>query len=136
MGTTLDKKEGRLSGEIRVPIYYEDTDLSGFVYHSNYLKFFERAREELVGFNFLRNQMAKGIHFVVAKALIHYHAPARHGDVLKVKSECTFDLGPTQNYIQIAYLADQKLVTAEIKIATLNGDNRPIRLPDDVFDYL
>ena len=31
--------------EHRVQIYYEDTDHSGVVYHANYLKYFERARE-------------------------------------------------------------------------------------------
>lgn len=29
-----------------VRVYYEDTDLSGVVYHANYLHFFERARTE------------------------------------------------------------------------------------------
>ena len=33
----------------RVQIYYEDTDHSGAVYHANYLKYFERAREHLLG---------------------------------------------------------------------------------------
>lgn len=32
-----------------VQIYYEDTDHSGVVYHSNFLKFFERAREHVIG---------------------------------------------------------------------------------------
>ena len=32
-----------------VQIYYEDTDHSGLVYHANYLKYFERAREHLLG---------------------------------------------------------------------------------------
>lgn len=31
-----------------VRIYYEDTDAGGIVYHSNYLKFFERARTEML----------------------------------------------------------------------------------------
>ena len=28
-----------------IHIYYEDTDHSGVVYHANYLRFFERARD-------------------------------------------------------------------------------------------
>ena len=28
-------------------VYYEDTDLSGLVYHANYLRYMERARTEL-----------------------------------------------------------------------------------------
>ena len=32
-----------------IRIYYEDTDHSGVVYHPNFLKYFERAREEVLG---------------------------------------------------------------------------------------
>ena len=31
-----------------VRVYYEDTDAGGVVYHSNYLRFAERARTELL----------------------------------------------------------------------------------------
>ncbi|TOP05405.1 acyl-CoA thioesterase, partial [Vibrio parahaemolyticus] len=31
-----------------ITVYYEDTDAGGVVYHSNYLKFFERARTEML----------------------------------------------------------------------------------------
>ncbi|MEI6897269.1 MAG: thioesterase, partial [Psychromonas sp.] len=31
-----------------VQIYYEDTDHSGVVYHPNFLKYFERAREHVI----------------------------------------------------------------------------------------
>ena len=31
-----------------IDVYYEDTDFMGFVYHSSYLKFAERARSDLV----------------------------------------------------------------------------------------
>ena len=33
-------------------VYYEDTDASGRVYHSNYLKFFERGRTDLISWFF------------------------------------------------------------------------------------
>ncbi|KXF81629.1 tol-pal system-associated acyl-CoA thioesterase [Enterovibrio coralii] len=31
-----------------IRVYYEDTDAGGIVYHANYLKYFERARTELL----------------------------------------------------------------------------------------
>ena len=34
--------------ELAVKVYYEDTDCLGVVYHANYLKYFERARTEMV----------------------------------------------------------------------------------------
>ena len=32
----------------KLRVYYEDTDAQGVVYYANYLKFFERARTELL----------------------------------------------------------------------------------------
>ena len=32
-----------------VTVYYEDTDITGVVYHANYLKYCERARSEILG---------------------------------------------------------------------------------------
>ncbi len=32
---------------MKMRVYYEDTDAGGVVYHSNYLKFCERARSEI-----------------------------------------------------------------------------------------
>jgi acyl-CoA thioester hydrolase len=40
---------GRFDGKVHVlpiRIYYEDTDLSGVVYHANYLRYMERGRTE------------------------------------------------------------------------------------------
>ena len=49
-----------------VQIYYEDTDHSGLVYHANYLKYFERAREHLLGTDELVRLLAEeGKGFVV-----------------------------------------------------------------------
>ena len=31
-----------------VRVYFEDTDLSGVVYHANYLRFMERARSDML----------------------------------------------------------------------------------------
>ena len=35
-------------GAFPVRVYWEDTDAGGIVYHSNYLKYMERARSELI----------------------------------------------------------------------------------------
>jgi len=32
----------------KIKVYYEDTDASGRVYHSNYLKYLERGRSEFL----------------------------------------------------------------------------------------
>ncbi|RLB96980.1 MAG: thioesterase, partial [Deltaproteobacteria bacterium] len=51
-----------------VQIFYEDTDHSGVVYHANYLKYFERAREAVIGASQLvRLWRDQGLGFAVYK---------------------------------------------------------------------
>ena len=60
-----------MSDTIELRIYYEDTDSSGFVYHTSYLKFAERARTELVKkkFSELKELMEKNLFFFVVSEL-------------------------------------------------------------------
>ena len=37
--------------DLNITTYIEDTDFQGFVYHANYLKFFERARSDFLSQN-------------------------------------------------------------------------------------
>src|SRR5690606_5005447 len=68
-----------------VQIYYEDTDHSGVVYHANYLRYFERAREHVLG---VRELVAlyneQGIGFVVYHAELTYRDVAVFGDTLEI----------------------------------------------------
>ena len=65
-----------------VHIYYEDTDLSGVVYHANYLKYFERAREHMLGrAELVRLLDEDGVGFVVYKASLSFRKGARLGPI-------------------------------------------------------
>ena len=63
-----------------VRAYFEDTDLSGVVYHANYLRWFERARSDFVRLLGIDqravNEAGEGA-FAVADLTIRYVAPAR-----------------------------------------------------------
>lgn len=68
-----------------IRIYYEDTDVSGVVYHANYLRFFERARTEwlrALGYSQERLRIELGIAFTVADLSVQYRQPARLDDAL------------------------------------------------------
>ncbi|RJG01734.1 tol-pal system-associated acyl-CoA thioesterase [Noviherbaspirillum sedimenti] len=70
-----------------IRVYYEDTDAGGIVFYANYLKFFERARTEwLRALGYSQHVLADnlGLLFVVKKASIEYHAPAKLDDELKL----------------------------------------------------
>jgi acyl-CoA thioester hydrolase len=131
-----------IEGRIRFPVYYEDTDFTGYVYHANYLKFFERAREELVGLDYVKELYIKGFHYVVARMNLSFHEPAKHGDLLEIETKLELSPSPVTNVTQIAFLIDRagkkkpiKLVTAQIKLVGINNEGEATRPPADVAAY-
>jgi acyl-CoA thioester hydrolase len=68
-------------------VYYEDTDHSGVVYHANYLKFFERAREDVIGVKTLADLWHyQETGFAVYKLSMNYNDGAVFGDLLDIRS--------------------------------------------------
>jgi acyl-CoA thioester hydrolase len=68
-------------------VYWEDTDAGGVVFYANYLKFFERARTEWLRSLGVAQQAlreATGAIFIVADTALHYRAPARLDDLLRI----------------------------------------------------
>ncbi len=129
---------GLLRGQHSLPIYYEDTDFSGFVYHANYLKFFERAREHLIGISFLQDLYRDGLHFVVNRASLEFKRPAKHGDILRIDSEVQYSRSPVLRCKQQCLnpkadrAQDALLCAAEIDLVILNHQHKPVRLPETV----
>ncbi len=124
--------------EIRV--YYEDTDAGGVVYHSNYLKYFERARTEYfrkLGVSV--GELARdGFIFPVVHVEIDYRAPALHDDLLRVETEVlevgksSFTLGQ-----QVLRAVDGKvLADGRIKLACVGPGMKVKRLPDELAQVL
>ena len=70
-------------------VYYEDTDAGQIVYHTNYLKYFERARTSLLNLlNIDQVDLRKkhNINLVVRKADLTWHKPALFNDTILIKS--------------------------------------------------
>ncbi|WP_459828068.1 YbgC/FadM family acyl-CoA thioesterase [Campylobacter concisus] len=71
---------------MKIRIYYEDTDAGGIVYHTNYIKFCERARSEAffqAGLNFTK----EGGYFVVSSLEAKFIASAMLGDEVFVRTK-------------------------------------------------
>ena len=66
-------------------IYYEDTDCAGIVYHSNYLKFCERARSELFFANGIMPNIGS-INFVLKDIEASFLKPAILGDIIEIST--------------------------------------------------
>ena len=70
-------------------VYFEDTDLTGIVYHANYLRFMERARSDMLraaGIDQRAAHEAGEGAYAVAALAIRYRRPAKLDDALVVVS--------------------------------------------------
>lgn len=124
--------------EIRV--YYEDTDAGGVVYHSNYLKYFERGRTEYLrdrGFS-VGELAANGFVFPVVRLEIDYRAPALHDDLIRIET-VVLEIGKSSlTFSQQALRAiDGKLLAdGKVKLACVGPGMKVKRLPEDVIAAL
>ena len=74
----------------KIKVYYEDTDASGRVYHSNYLKYLERGRSEFLyklGYNHQNLLQSLNFYFVVKHIDIDFKLPAYFEDILDVETK-------------------------------------------------
>jgi acyl-CoA thioester hydrolase len=137
------KNENSLSeNEFMCPVrvYYEDSDAGGFVYHTNYLKFMERARTEWFRhLGFEQTQLREQYHliFVVRKLSIDYLKPAFFNDLLNVTSDLT-QLGKVSMTFSQQVLRDAEvLCEATVKIATFDIiKQRPQPFPLEIYKIL
>ena len=115
-----------------VRVYYEDTDAGGVVYHANFLRFFERARTDmlaLAGADIATTLNAGEGGYVVAAADLKYLRPARLGDVLIIVSRLV-EVRQAACTIQQRVMRDgQMLVTGQLTVAFVGSDGRPRRQP-------
>lgn len=124
--------DGRLH-RFAVRAYFEDTDLSGVVYHANYLRWFERARSDFVRLLGIdqraANEAGQGA-FAVADLAIRYLAPARLDDGVHIETACT-ELGAASCRMhQTARRADGVLLAeATFRVGFVAPDGRPRRMP-------
>ncbi|MCZ8171822.1 MAG: YbgC/FadM family acyl-CoA thioesterase [Novosphingobium sp.] len=127
---------GRIDGTLHrfaVRAYFEDTDLSGVVYHANYLRWFERARSDFVRLLGIDqravNEAGEGA-FAVADLTIRYAAPARLDDAVLIETTCE-ELGAASCRMhQIARREDGLLLAeARLRVGFVAPDGRPRRMP-------
>ncbi|NJR79113.1 YbgC/FadM family acyl-CoA thioesterase [Sphingomonas corticis] len=136
---TADERDepagGRFDGETHLfplRVYFEDTDLSGVVYHANYLRFMERARSDMLrvaGIDQRAVFEAGGGAYAVVDLAIRYRAAARLDDALVVASEVRA-VTPAKIVIhQSVRRASVLLTAARVTAALVGPDGRPRRQP-------
>jgi acyl-CoA thioester hydrolase len=117
-----------------VRVYYEDTDFSGLVYHANYLRFFERARTELLrelGIDQVSLFAGAGLGFVVRSLQIDYLKPARMDDYLRVETRVERLGRASVELAQMLCREEERLALGKIRLALIAG-GRPRPFPADI----
>lgn len=128
---------GVLDGSIHrfaVRAYFEDTDLSGVVYHANYLRWFERARSDflrLLGIDQRAAQEAGLGAYAVSELTIRYAAPARLDDTVMIESVAEELRAASCRIHQRAMRDGVLLAEARLRVGFVAPDGRPRRQPEE-----
>jgi acyl-CoA thioester hydrolase len=116
-----------------VRAYFEDTDLSGVVYHANYLRWFERARSDmlrLLGIDQRAAHEAGEGAYAVAELTIRYLAPARLDDAVLIESRTEDLRSASCRMHQRALRGDTLLSEARLRVGFVSPSGRPRKQPD------
>ena len=123
----------------RARVYFEDTDLSGIVYHANYLRYMERARSDmlrLAGIDQRAAMEAGEGAWAVTDLTIKYRLPAKLDDDLLVVSTVEAVRGASVIIAQRilrgqARFSSETLTDGRVTAAFLSPAGRPRRQPLD-----
>ena len=113
-------------------VYFADTDLSGLVYHANYLRWFEQARSELLrllGIEQRSVQEAGEGAYAVADLTIRYLLPARLDDQVMIATRAEELRAASCRMHQQAWRGADLLAEARLRIGFVGPDGRPRRQP-------
>lgn len=129
----------------RVRVYFEDTDCGQIVYHTNYMKYCERARSELFfAQGLLPIQGQSG--FVLKSLNAEFVASARLGDLLEVRTQVLKSKNASIELEQAIYRIydaskqreyEEKVFTAQVLLAFFDISlNRVCKIPAPILEIL
>ncbi|NRA62144.1 MAG: thioesterase [Psychrobium sp.] len=122
-----------------VQIYYEDTDHSGVVYHPNFLKYFERAREHVIDSNLLATLWKEqGLGFAVYKANQIFQDGVEFAEVCDIRTSFTLDGKYKTLWRQELWRpgASKPAVIADIEMVCLDKEKRLQPIPEAVLSKM
>ena len=110
-------------------VFYEDTDAGEIVYHTNYLKYFERARSSLLNLlriDQLNLKKENDIILVVRKVNVNWFKSAKLNDILVIETCLKYAKNSSITINQDAYIyfnnnKSELLVSGVIQIVAINS---------------
>ena len=120
-----------------VRVFYEDTDSGGIVYHSNYLKYFERARTSLLNLMNINQKTLfdeEGLSFVVRKVSMKITTPFYLNDIIIIETRLKYAKNSSITIQQLAYRycdmtkSKELLVSGIIQIVAMSSSFKVRRI--------
>ena len=134
---------GRFVGKVHIlpiRIYYEDTDLSGVVYHANYLRYMERGRTEFFRLAGVTKMAmlddAEPTAWTLRSASLEFFKPARLEDQIEVRTSCPLLTGARMLADQKIYSGDTLLAQGKVEACIMTMNGKPRRIPKAVREKL
>ena len=115
-------------------VRYDECDPMGLVHHSNYLRYFEIGRTEMLraaGGRY-RDMEDAGQLVVVAKIQCNYKSPARYDDVIEVQTTIAKVTAAKIIHHYTITRQDQTLVTAVVTLAVIDRHGKLQRVPESL----
>ena len=129
-----------LSYEMLHRVAYYETDTMGYVHHSNYVRFFEIIRTEMIrttGMSYAALE-ASGVMMPIVAVQCRYHRPAKYDDLLTLKA--TIKEAPAARLLieyEVLNEEGSLLCSGSTTLAFIDAlTRRPRRVPDDFLKAL
>jgi acyl-CoA thioester hydrolase len=135
MAVALSPPAGLIQGNrhfYALRVYYEDTDLTGIVYHANYLRWFERARSDLLRLLGIDQRAAVEAgegNYAVAGIDLRYLAPARLDDAVQIETGVIDLRAASVALHQQARRGETVLADARVRVGFVGPAGRARRQP-------
>jgi len=114
---------------VKIRVYYEDTDAGGIVYHTNYIKYAERARSEIFFERGMMPAEGKESGFVVRDLKASFLATSTLGDMLEVTSKILKLKNSSLVLLQEIYKDNIKIFSMEVILVYIDK-GKPSRIPE------
>ena len=120
---------------MKIRVYYEDTDAGGIVYHTNYIKYCERARSEVF---FQQEQIPSdgdNSGFVVRNINANFLGSAILGDMLEVTNEVIKQKSASVVLLQSVLKEEKVIFKMEITLVFVRN-GKPKAIPKNLLNIL
>jgi acyl-CoA thioester hydrolase len=114
---------------MQIRVYYEDTDAGGIVYHTNYIKYCERARSEAFFSQGMVPALGNDSGFVVRNIKADFLATSKLGDMLSVTSKIVTLKSSSLILLQEVWKEKTKVFSMEVVLVYVKN-GRPSRIPE------